>query len=81
MMTNLRGKKKRATGLAIIARWQLGYKHPQASQRTKKNSLLQVIAPLKAMQIMTNRFENSVDCLFGINWDLNKNQLWIIRGN
>lgn len=81
MMTNLGKVGGGGICLAIIARWQLGHKHPQASQRTKKYSLLQVIATLKAMQIMTNRFENSVDCLFGINWDLNKNPLWIIRGN
>lgn len=63
MMTNLR-KVKGATGLAMAARWQLGHKHPQAAQGSKKNSLLQVITPLKAMQILTNIFENSVDeCL------------------
>lgn len=63
MVINLR-KEKGATGLAMAARWQPGQKHPQASERSEKNSLLQVITPLKAGQIMTNRFENCVDaCL------------------
>lgn len=63
MMTNLR-KGTGATGLAMAASWPLGHKHFQVSHGSKRNCLLQGIIPLNTTQIMTNRFENSVDiCL------------------